>query len=87
MRHTLTRGAIVAALAAIGLAVAVALAMAGHASGSTTPSPTTGAIVPAVSDYQQISASETPPTQAQCASPAAAASTRTRRGRRTTSAA
>jgi subtilase family serine protease len=67
MRLTLTRGAIAAALAAIGLAVAVALAMAGHASGSTTP-PTTGAIVPAVSDYQQINGSEVPPTQAQCAS-------------------
>jgi subtilase family serine protease len=67
MRLTLTRGAIAAALAAIGLAVAVALAMAGHASGSTTPT-TTGAIVPAVSDYQQINGSEVPPTQAQCAS-------------------
>jgi subtilase family serine protease len=69
MRFTLTRGAIAAALAAIGLAIAVALAMAGHASGSSTALPTTtGAIVPAVSDYQQINGSEVPPTQAQCAS-------------------
>jgi subtilase family serine protease len=68
MRTTLSRGAVVVALAAIGLAVAVAFAMAGHASASSPGTTTTGAIVPAVSDYKQINRSEVPPTQAQCAS-------------------
>jgi subtilase family serine protease len=56
-------------LAALGLAAIVALALAGHAGANASASTTTtGAVVPAVSDYQQISRSEVPPTQEQCAS-------------------
>ena len=68
MRLTLTRGAVAVLLAALGLAAIVALTLAGHA-GASAPasSTTTGAIVPAVSDFKQVSHDETPPTQAQCA--------------------
>jgi subtilase family serine protease len=68
MRLTLTRGAVAVLLAALGLAAIVALTLAGHAGASAPASSTTaGAIVPAVSDFKQVSRSETPPTQKQCA--------------------
>jgi subtilase family serine protease len=68
MRLTLTRGAVAVLLAALGLAAIVALTLAGHAGASAPASTTTtGAIVPAVSDFTQVSRNETPPTQAQCA--------------------
>src|SRR3954464_4003777 len=59
--------------AALGLAVALApwLLAAGLASGGGTESaPQLPVPHPLVSDYQQVSRSETPPTQAQCASAA-----------------
>jgi subtilase family serine protease len=65
MRQTLTRGAVAAAVTALGLAAA--FAPASQANGRA-PASHSAAVVPAVSDYQQITASETPPTQAQCAS-------------------
>ena len=87
MRLTLTRGAIVAALAAIGLAVAVALAMAGHASGEHDAADDDrrdragGQRLPA-----GLAQSRRRRRRRSAPRPAAAASTRTRRGRRTTSA-
>src|SRR5690242_19691315 len=58
MRLTLNRGAVAVALTAIGLGAAVAPA-------SARPKVH---VVPVVSEYQQVTRSETPPTQAQCAS-------------------
>jgi subtilase family serine protease len=55
---------------ALGLAGGLALATAGGLTGATVPSSAASgsAIHPTVAEYQQLTASTTPPTQAQCAS-------------------
>jgi subtilase family serine protease len=65
MRHTLTRGAVAAAVTALGLAAG--FAPASQANGRA-PASHAATVVPAVSDFTRISGSETPPAQAQCAS-------------------
>jgi subtilase family serine protease len=63
MRHVCAGGAVTAVLAAVALSTGVAASQT-HAGGAEAlPAPR-----PAVSDYQQMTASTTPPTQAQCAS-------------------
>ena len=61
MRGHVAGGASLAAVAAAGV-------LAWLPAGATTAAVSLPRVVPAVSDYQQMTASETPPTQAQCAS-------------------
>ena len=62
MKHTMFR--------ALGLTGGLALAVAGAMTGAPTAMSTSSgsAIHPTVADYQQLTSSTTPPTQAQCAS-------------------
>jgi subtilase family serine protease len=63
MRHVFAGGAVTAALAAVALSTGVASSHT-HAGGAEAlPAPK-----PEVSDFQQMTTSTTPPTQAQCAS-------------------